>query len=110
MYNYREEMKKDIEDYLEENDITLTEENIDEVNDDLWTEDSVTGNGSGSYTFSREEAKKNLQGNEDLVREMVKEFDCGDKVLDWFLNEDYESIDVSVRCYLLGQVLWDMIE
>ena len=109
-YNYYEELKNDIEEYLEDNDITLTEDNFGEVEDDLWTEDSVTGNGSGSYTFSRQRAKENLEGNGDLVREMAVDFDCKDKVLDWFLDDDYESIDVSVRCYLLNRVLWDILK
>lgn len=111
-YNYLEAMKEDIRNYIEENDIDVNEQDIEEtLNDDLWIEDSVTGNGSGSYTFNSYKAKENLEGNEDLVREMCKEF-CIDAetIADKFLNEDYEYFDVSIRCYLLGQAIAEVLE
>ena len=111
-YNYLEAMKEDIRNYIEENDIDIEDSNIEEtLNDDLWIEDSVTGNGSGSYTFNSYKAKENLEGNEDLVREMCQEF-CIDAetIADKFLNEDYEYFDVSIRCYLLGQAIAEVLE
>ena len=55
-YNYLEAVKEDVKNYIEENGIKVTSENRDELeeqlNDDLFTCDSVTGNGSGSYTFN----------------------------------------------------------
>jgi hypothetical protein len=115
MYNYLEAMKNDIEEYINENINLEDYEDKDELeqylNDELWTEDSVTGNASGSYTFNSYEAKENLEGNEDLVREMCQEF-CIDAetIADKFLNEDYEYFDVSVRCYLLGQAIAEVLE
>ena len=55
MYDYLEAMKSDIIDYVR-NDVNTDEfssrEELEEsLYDDLWTVDSVTGNGSGSYTF-----------------------------------------------------------
>ena len=114
MYNYLEAMKNDINEYINEN-INLEEfdrEELEEkLNDDLWIEDSVTGNGSGSYTFNSYKAKENLEGNEDLVREMCQEF-CIDAetIANKFLNEDYEYFDVSVRCYLLGQAISEVLD
>ena len=76
-YDYLEAVKNDIVNYIQEN-INLSEytrEDLEEkLNEDLWTCDSVTGNASGSYTFNREEAKNNLAGNGDLVREAFEEF------------------------------------
>lgn len=112
MYNYLETMKEDIRNYIEENEIDINEDNIEEtLNDDLWIEDSVTGNASGSYTFNSYKAKENLEGNEDLVREMCQEF-CIDSetIADKFLNEEWEYFDVSVRCYLLGQAISEVLE
>jgi len=115
MYNYLEAMKNDIEEYINENinleDYESKDELEEKLNDDLWIEDSVTGNGSGSYTFNSYKAKENLEGNEDLVREMCKEF-CidADTIAEKFLNEDYEYFDVSVRCYLLGQAIAEVLE
>ena len=115
MYDYLKAIKEDVKEYVN-NEINLSdyedmEELEQELNDTLWIDDSVTGNGSGSYTFSRQEAKKNLIGNFDLIREMIQEF-CipSDEVIDKFLSEDYEYFDVSIRCYLLGQAIAEVLE
>ena len=36
---------------------------------------------------------------------MMKEFDCKEKVVNWWIEDNYEAIDVSIRCYLLGQAI-----
>ena len=114
-YNYLESIKEDVKEYIE-NEIMLSDfedrEDLENaLNDDLWADDSVTGNGSGSYTFNSYKAKECLEGNEDLIREMCKEF-CIDSetIADKFLNEDYEYFDVSVRCYLLGQAINEVLD
>lgn len=102
-YDYLENMKEDIREYLKENDI---EEISEDLFDTLWVEDSVTGNASGSYYCNSYKAQQALQGNEDLVEEMIKELYVD-------MNEhwnDYEYLDVSVRCYLLGQALEELKE
>lgn len=109
MYNYLENMVEDVKEYIK-NEIDFYEyEDMDELreslNDDLWAEDSVTGNGSGSYTFNRAIAKEYVDENKDLVDEMMKEFDCKEKVVNWWIEDNYEAIDVSIRCYLLGQAI-----
>lgn len=113
-YNYLEAMKQDIKEYIEENiNVTdyETKEDLEEyLNDTLWTEDSVTGNASGSYTFNRATAKKYVDENKDLVNDMMKEFDCKDKVTNWWTEDNYEAIDVSVRCYFLGQAISEVLE
>ena len=117
MYDYREAIKADIRQYIEDNNTWLGLEDLgkdelfETLNDNLWTADSVTGNGSGSYTFNRHEAKQNLEGNEDLVREMCEEF-CipAETIAEKFLDEEYEYFDVGVRCYLLGECLQEVIE
>lgn len=109
MYNYLENMVEDVKEYIK-NEIDFSEyEDMDELreslNDDLWAEDSVTGNGSGSYIFNRAIAKEYVDENKDLVDEMMKEFDCKEKVVNWWIEDNYEAIDVSIRCYLLGQAI-----
>lgn len=75
----------------------------DKLNDELWLYDSVTGNGSGSYTFSRAKAEECVRGNNDLIREMVEEFGIDrEEMADRFMDGDWEWFDVSIRCYLLG--------
>lgn len=75
----------------------------DKLNDELWLYDSVTGNGSGSYTFSRAKAEECVRGNNDLIREMVNEFGIDRaEMADRFMDGDWEWFDVSIRCYLLS--------
>jgi len=117
-YNYLEAMVDDIKDYIDEN-INLEEyENRQELeeklNDDLWVEDSVTGNGSGSYTFDRHKSYENVQGDPnamDYIRDLVSEFGVdAETVAEKFLDEDYEYWDVSIRCYLLGQAIGEALD
>ena len=107
---YLDQMKEDILDYIREEGITVTSENREEVeeelNDKLWTVDSVTGNASGSYTFNSSKAKEYVVENMDVLKEMVTEFDIDAKtVAEKFINEEWEYFDVSIRCYLLGQAI-----
>ena len=121
-YNYYEAMKEDVENYIAENYTAeeLNEKMLDfdafseELNDDLWTVDSVTGNGSGSYTFGRATAKDyilNDSDNIDLLREALQEF-CvdGDTIAEKFLSGEWEYFDVTVRCYILGGVINNVLE
>lgn len=105
-YNYLEAVTADVLNYINENDIAVTSENRDEVeqqlNDDLWACDSVTGNASGSYTFSAWQAEENICHNRDLLAEACDEFGSDAAEL---LREGAEACDVTIRCYLLGQAI-----
>lgn len=115
-YNYMEAMKNDIKTYLEdEYEYRYSELDRDELEqelyDDLFINDSVTGNGSGSYTFCRNTAKEYVFDNMELCKEALDEF-CIDasEVADRFLSEDWEYFDVTIRCYLLGQAIAEVLE
>ena len=113
--NYLEQMKSDILDYIREEGIAVTSENMEEVeeelNDTLWTVDSVTGNASGSYTFDNSTAKEYVVENMDLLKETISEF-CIDSntVVEKFLNDEWEYFDVSIRCYLLGNAISEVLD
>lgn len=66
-YNYLEAVTADVLDYINENNITVTADNREEIEeqlrDDLWACDSVTGNASGSYTFNAWQAEENICHN-----------------------------------------------
>lgn len=115
MYNYYKAVKEDIRNYIE-NEIDLSEfEDLEELeqylNDTLWTEDSVTGNASGSYTFNRVEASSYVLDNMDLLEEAGEEFaiDSAD-IGSHFLAEDWEWMDVTIRCYILSQCIAEVLE
>lgn len=112
-YNYYQDMEDAIESYIEYDfdfsSVTDLDEMEQTLNDDLWANDSVTGNGSGSYTFNRYAAQDYVMENIELVQEAFTEFDQKERFADWFFDSDFESIDVTVRCYLLGQVIGNVI-
>ena len=115
MYDYLEEMVDDVVNYIE-NEIELDNfsdrEDLESyLNDNLFNEDSVTGNASGSYTFSSCQAEEYVTDNMDLLNDAVTEF-CIDRdtVGEKFLNEDWEYFDVTIRCYLLGQAISEALD
>ncbi len=117
-YDYRVVMKNDVLDYIIENyteddklNITLERDEFQEdLYETLWTEDSVTGNGSGSYTFNRYKAEQNLNGNLSLMVTAFKEFDSINQLTDWLEYENFEAIDVSIRCYLLSEIISSVLD
>lgn len=112
MYNYYEAVKNDVMEYINY-EIDLNEwkgnrEGLEEkLNEDLWTIDSVTGNGSGSYTFSTWKAEENLCHNLDLLEEALDEFGS-DK--GYLLEEGAEAADVTIRCYLLAPTIAEVLD
>ena len=116
MYNYIEAVTEDVREYIRDNysadEITEAmqdrEEFEEQLNDDLWIDDSVTGNGSGSYTFNRERAKEYVLSDPDQVLEAVREFCSGmdaAELMQKLFNGDWEYFDVTARCYVLGQAI-----
>lgn len=107
-YDYREVICEDIRYYLRENDIHVNEfnrESIEEdLRDELFCEDCVTGNASGSYTFSTWQAEENLCHNMDLLEEACYEFGCQPKL------DSAEWCDVTIRCYLLSECLSKVLD
>ena len=110
-YDYREAIKNDIMNYIDDNidfrDFEDLDELAEQLNDDLFINDSVTGNASGSYTFNTYEAEENISHNLDLLGEALEEFGCG---ADYLINHGAEACDVTIRCYLLSECIADVIE
>ena len=105
-YNYLEAVTADAKAAILENmdmwEWHNREELEENANDWLWTADEVTGNGSGSYTFSTWKAEENLCHNMDELEDACDEFgqDIGEAV-----KQGAEYCDVTIRCYLLGQAI-----
>lgn len=115
MYDYLEAIKEDVKMAIEENynisDYEDKEDFEQVLYDDLFIDDNVTGNASGSYTFDSFTAKQYVMDNMDLCTEALREF-CvdSDTIATKFLNEDFEYFDVTIRCYLLSQAISEVIE
>lgn len=110
-YDYREAVKNDVMEYVKNeidfSDFDTLEELEEHLNAELWTVDSVTGNGSGSYTFSTYEAEENICHNLDLLGEALEEFGSG---ADYLITNGAEAADVTIRCYLLGECIAAALE
>jgi len=109
-YNYFEAVKNDVLNYINENEIKVTTSNKDELaehlHDDLWANDSVTGNGSGSYFFNTWKAEEALCHNLDLLGEACEEFGSTADLL----KDGAEACDVTIRCYLLPQAISEALD
>lgn len=109
-YNYFEAVKNAVLDYINENEIKVTTSNKDELaeqlHDDLWADDSVTGNGSGSYFFNTWKAEEALCHNLDLLGEACEEFGSTADLL----KDGAEACDVTIRCYLLPQAISEALD
>ena len=108
-YDYREAVKEDVLEYIK-NEVDFSEfdtiEELEEkLNEDLFCEDSVTGNASGSHTFNTWEAEENICHNLDLLAEACEEFGTVDP-----LKQGAEAADVTIRCYLLGECIAAALE
>lgn len=113
-YDYREQETNDVIDAITENYSKMEiaeklqdrQNFADELYDQLWIDDSVTGNASGSYTFNTCKAHEYVDDNSDLLREALDSFgEEADTIAEKFLNEEYEYFDVTIRCYLLGECI-----
>jgi hypothetical protein len=112
-YDYLKAMKEDIREYLNDNytasELAEALEDREEfetvLNDDLWTVDSVTGNASGSYYCNAWRAEEAVCHNLELLSEAMQEFCCDVDAL----SKGAEWCDVTIRCYLLGQAIAEVI-
>ena len=81
------------------------------LNDELWTDDAVTGNASGSYTFNRCKAREYVLADFETVSDALREF-CveADEIGRRFLSEDWEWLDVTARCYVLSMAIENALD
>lgn len=116
-YDYREAMRTDINNAIAEKQEWIgktikeayedVDEAFDQLYDDMWVNDSVTGNASGSYTFNTYKAEEYICHNLELLEQAMNEFGCEDVNA---IEKGAEWCDVTIRCYLLGEVLREVLE
>lgn len=108
-YNYWEAVERDVREAICEavdQDMGYLDKGYEAVYDDLFMDDSVTGNASGSYTFNAWIAEEYIAHNLDLLGEAAREFGDDGEIL----TRGAEAADVTIRCYLLGDILWDIFD
>lgn len=113
-YNYLEAMIEDVKEYLrneaeyDQDDLFYNRSYLEKkLHDELWCNDSVTGNDSGSYTFSTWKAEKYLCHNYDELADACEAFgqDVGEAI-----KRGAEFCDVTIRCYLLDRAISEALD
>ena len=109
-YNYFEEVKNDVRQWLPDyprGEGESIEDYKERLNGEMWYDDAITGNGSGSYTFNTAEARKYVLAGIEQVLEACQEFDVsfGERVE----AGKWEDLDVTTRCYYLGQAIDEVV-
>ena len=110
--SYVEEVKDSVldvlEDYLDEEELLnlvqgklSKEELVEKLVDDLFIDDHVTGNGSGSYFMNRSKAEDRLAHEWEFIGDVMEEGFLGPKTL----AQGAEAVDVALRCFVLPEAI-----
>lgn len=109
MYDYREAVMEAVSDFVsDELDNYIETEGsftraIERMMDDANEMDSITGNASGSYFCNSNRAKECVTDNFPLLVEALETFCDLENLGKYIKNEEWETLDVIIRCYLLGE-------
>lgn len=107
-YDYEKNVSDDLRRYLIDRieyagwTADEAEKRRDSLYDDAFVSDSVTGNASGSYYCSTWKSEESVCHNLDLLREAMDEFGVEAETFHEEFNGEWA--DVTIRCYVLGQV------
>lgn len=85
----------------------------DVVYDNLFIDDGVTGNGSGSYFFNASKAREAVADAiwDEKILDALSEIGIDDSQIAQYLRDgDAESLDVCIRCAMLGEVYEEIEE
>lgn len=85
----------------------------DVVYDNLFVDDAVTGNGSGSYFFNAAKAREAVADAiwDDKILDALSEMGIsGDRIAQYLRDNDAESLDVCIRCAMLSEVYGEIEE
>lgn len=112
-YNYEVAMVDDIIDYITDNDILNTYEGTDleeDLNEMLWAEDEITGNGAYGYTDDIEKLQCFIGTNLPLAFEALENFDESLENLPREYKLLLKYVDTTIRCYLLRTCIDQALE
>ena len=85
----------------------------DVVYDNLFVDDAVTGNGSGSYFFNAAKAREAVADaiwDEKILDALSGIGVDGDAIAQYLRDNDAESLDVCIRCAMLSEVYSELEE
>lgn len=116
-YDYRKALVEDIKKYIEDN--YWLEEHQDSDNlaedlcDEIWDNDDITGNGYHWYD-TEDKCAEYVSQNMDLLYEAVENFGIGEEanqMIDHWKSKDLARyFDCTIRCYLLMECVCAAVE
>lgn len=120
-YDYRRAITDDVKDWIV-NDTDLIEEGYTEdrdediynwIYDEVFDEDSITGN--GAYFYGTEEfCSECLSGNFDLLYSAMETFGGDNEVKNMIQHYEHKNLaryfDCTIRCYLLWDCIYKALE
>lgn len=122
MKTYFEQVKEDVLTYLNDEVETTadayvvegqeqrdSDDLIEALDDILWIDDAVTGNGSGAYSGGCND-KECVLSNIETVVDACKEWDCIDRFANALAAGEWEWLDVTARCYVLFGAVCEAVE
>ena len=114
-YDYRQAMVNDIKTYITDNNWIENNCNEDDdedtlfekLDDELWAEDSITGNGYNYYD-TEEKCQEYVASNLTLYFEAADEFcDLPNSRTSWIYKNPAQHMDTTIRCYLLRECIME---
>lgn len=114
--DYRNAVISDAEDVIAEyfdNGTYDEETDFNDVYDNLFVDDTVTGNASGSYFFNAAKAREAVADAiwDDKILDALSEIGIsGDRIAQYLRDNDAESLDVCIRCAILGDVCGEIAD
>lgn len=112
---YLDMIEDDVREWINDNvDLDEYKGNRDaleeKLNDELFNEDSVTGNASGSYYCNAYKAEEDIANHWDLLAEALEESGYDDLPAPKMLDKGPEFCDVIIRCYLVGEAIHNVLD
>lgn len=112
-YDYRKAIIKELKDWIHDNldDKEIEDDEISNwIYDEVWAEDSITGNGCYGYA-PEEKCQEYVCTNLDLYFEAANEFsDFPSSGTPWIYRNPAQHMDATIRCYLLGECIETALE
>lgn len=111
-YDYRQQVKSDILNYIKNNNINFRDfNNLNELKEYLkykvWNEDCVTGVGSRSYFCDGYKAEEAVAHNWELLQEAMEAFGYYNINV---IERGAEWADLTIRCYLLDECISEALK
>ena len=111
-YDYRQQVKSDILNFIKNNNINFKDfNNLSKLKEyikyKVWNEDCVTGVGSSSYFCDGYKAEEAVAHNWDLLKEAVEAFGYYNVNV---IEKGPEWADLTIRCYLLDECIEEVLK